>query len=227
MATPATDPQPSGQPAATTGTQQPPATPPADSAKPTSNGDSDTGAGKTFTQADVDRLINERIQRERKTFEDRQAEQNKQLAKVLGYGDDTDDVDPAKALEAEQSRATAAEQRADLAEAKVLAAAAGIKPERVGAFVKLCDISGALKGVDRADEKAVEAAIEGAVKKGVEEYPEFKGSSLPASSGGDRSGGQQQSVTVEQFKKMDVDERTKLYKDNPGLYQQLKAAAAK
>lgn len=221
MATPPTIPDPAGQ-TTPPNTGQPPATPPAYEPPKTDDGDNGD-AGKTFTQADLDRLINERIQRERKTFEDRQAEQNKKLAQALGLAeDDADTVDPAKALEEAQTTAAKAQERADHAEAKVLAAAAGIKPERVAAFVKLCDISGALKDVDRTDAKAVEAALQAAVKQGVEEYPEFVGTTLPASSGSDRAGSQPQSVTVEQFKKMDVDERTKLYQEQPGLYRQLR-----
>ncbi|MFJ8815434.1 hypothetical protein [Amycolatopsis thermoflava] len=223
-----TDDKQTGQqpPAAGAGDQQPPAgqQSPAGTGQPPAAGQGD--GGKTFTQADLDRIISDRLSKAEKSWTDKQAEQNKKIAQALGLAPD-EEVDPAKALEQAQTTATAAQERADRAEAKALALAAKVKPERVDAFVRLCEISGALKGVDRSDEKAVAAAIKGAVEKGVEEYPEFKGGTLPNASGGDRSGGQQQTVTLEQFKAMDVDERTKLYRENEGLYKQLAAEAKK
>ncbi|OZM73986.1 hypothetical protein CFN78_06775 [Amycolatopsis antarctica] len=214
---------PAAPPAAPPAGQQPPATtppagdgstPPAEPAKP---GDD---AGKRFTQADLDRIISDRLGKAEQSWQQKQTEQNKKLAALLG-GEDPDQVDPAKALEDAQGTASKAVQRADRAEAKALALAAGIKPERVERFVKLCDISGALDGVDRGDDAKVQAAIQSAVDSALEDVPEFKGTNLPQSSGGDRSGGGQQTVTLEQFKAMDVDERTALYRDNKGLYKQL------
>ncbi|MDQ0377950.1 hypothetical protein [Amycolatopsis thermophila] len=214
-------------PAGGDGQQQPPAgqQPTAGTGQQPADGQHGDG-GKTFTQADLDRIISDRLGKAEQSWQQKQADQNKKIAQALGLAPD-EEVDPAKALEQAQTTATQAQERADRAEAKVLAAAAGINPKRVDAFVKLCEISGALKGVDRSDEKAVAAAIKGAVEKGVEEYPEFKGGTLPNASGGDRSGGQQQTVTLEQFKAMDVDERTKLYRENEGLYKQLAAEAKK
>jgi hypothetical protein len=180
-------------------------------------------AGKTFTQADLDRLINDRLQRAEQSWTEKQAEERRKLAAALGIEDPSAPLDPAKALEDERAGRTAEQQRADRAEVRALALAAGVKKDRVAAFARLVDVAGALEGVDRSDEKAVTDALDKAVAAELDATPEFKGATLPSSSGGDRSGGGTQTVTLEQFKKMDIGDRQKLYQTNKGLYQQLSA----
>lgn len=217
---PATTP-PAGDPAAASTTPPDTGAQDADAEPPT--GDPKAAEGKTFTQADVDRMINDRLERDRKTWGDKEAERNKKLAAALGLAED-DTVDPAKALEDAQGATVKAVERADRAEAKALALAAGVKPERVERFVKLCDLS-ALSDVDHSDEAKVSAALKSAVDSALEDVPEFKGNTVPAASGGDRAGSAPQGVTVEQFRDMDVNERTKLHQSNPGLYKQLNEQA--
>jgi len=190
-------------------------------------GESKTDAGAqtlTLTQERLDQIIGDRLGKAQKTWQQQQAEQQKKLAAALGITDPDEPVDPAKALEETSARATAAEQRADRAEAKALALAAGVNPKRIDTFIRLVDHVAALKDVDRADEAAVTTALAAAVNAELEAAPEFKagaGPVVPSSSGGDRTGAAPATVTLEAFRAMDVGERTKLYQSNPGLYKQL------
>lgn len=173
------DPQ-GGQTAPTAGQTDPQGgqqstTPATGSADPGKGGD----GGKTFTQSDLDRIITDRLTRDRE-------QQRKQWANALGIDDGSSPPDPAEALKAAQGEASKAQTRADKAEARSLALAAGVKPERVETFLRLVDVSGALDGVDRAKDSTVTEALTGAVSGALETAPEFKGAALPATSGGDR-----------------------------------------
>ena len=136
-------------------------------------------AGKTFTQDDVDRMIKDRLEKDRTA-------QNKRLAEAFGITDPNAPVDPAAALKTAQEQATAAVQRADLADARSLAALAGVSKEHVDTFLKLVNL-GPLKDIDRTNPAAVTAAIQQAVDAALTTAPMFKGSALPAASGGDRT----------------------------------------
>lgn len=137
-------------------------------------------AAKTFGVEDVNRIVQERLAADR-------AAQNKKFAEALGIVDPSAPVDPAKALEAEQGRTKAAYSLALAATAESIALAAGIKPERVETFVALANASGVLKDVDLAD-PAAKTALRTALETEAAKYPEWKGSTLPAASGGDRQG---------------------------------------
>jgi hypothetical protein len=65
---------------------------------------------------------------------------------------------------------------------------AQIKPDRVDTLASMVDLKTVLKGVDPNNPAAIDAAIKAAVDAKVAEFPEWKGTALPASSGGDRSG---------------------------------------
>lgn len=194
MTTPAA---PQGAPAPAPATTPPAATPPvptpppsgapAAPAVPTAPASTQPAApaaaepSKTFTQDDLDRILTDRLARQEKTFTDK-------FAQALGITDPNAVVDPAKALADSQAALSTAQSFAQASAAEALALAAGIKPEKVGDFVRLVDLKGALKNIDAADPAAVRAALKTAVDTKATAYPEWTGSALPGSSGGDRSG---------------------------------------
>jgi hypothetical protein len=135
-------------------------------------------AEKTFTQADLDRILTDRMSRFETSFQQK-------MAAALGIADPNAPVDPVKALEAEQGKAKAAYDLAIAATAESIALAAGIKPERVDTFVLIAQQAGLLKDVDIADPNA-KSALRAALTAKASEYPEWKGTALPAASGGDR-----------------------------------------
>lgn len=159
----------------------PPVGQPAPQGAPTGQpGDSQPPTGEAkFTQADLDRIAGQARAAER-------AKWQKQVQGVFGEGAPDD---PAAALKQAQQQATVYQQQAQTAMAESLAAQAGIKPERVGMFVRLVDMGNALNGIDPSDLGAVRGAIKTAVDQAAAALPEFKGSALPASSGGDGQGG--------------------------------------
>jgi hypothetical protein len=109
------------------------------------------------------------------------------FAKAFGVA--PQDADPAKVAEQAQQQAGTYQKQAQAAMAESLAVLAGIKPDHVARFVKLVDLTGALKDVDPTDGTAVRAAIKTAVDAEAKLLPEWKGGALPASSGGDRQAG--------------------------------------
>ncbi|GAB2964382.1 hypothetical protein [Saccharothrix stipae] len=186
-ATPPTTGPADGQPAAPATTPPVPGPPP--NAQPQGNRDmavapagepaaTAADAPKTFGVEDVNRIVQERLAADR-------IAQNKKFAEALGIVDPSAPVDPAKALEAEQGKTKAAYSLALSATAESIALAAGIKPERVETFVALANASGVLKDVDLTDPNA-KAALRTALETEAAKYPEWKGSALPAASGGDR-----------------------------------------
>lgn len=189
-------------------TSQPPAAPPAPAPAPPANGaptpqptpsnGQPQGEPKTFTPDDVNRIVTERLAKAEQSWQQKQdaanAERNKQLAAVFGITDPNATPDPAKLLEQAQQQATAAQQRADNAEAKALALAAGVKPDRLDLFLRLVDVTGALKDVDRSKSDAASTALKTAVDGALTAAPEFKGAVLPGSSGGDGQGGTTPSI---------------------------------
>lgn len=177
-------PAPDGQQAPASGTPTPvPTPPPSAPAQPAAPAGQQpaqgtTPAEKTFTQADLDRIINDRLKQQEQSL-------TKKFGEVFGVTDPNATTDPAKLLEQAQQQATAAQQRADLADARSLAALAGVSKDHIDLFLKLVDL-GPLKDVDRANTAAVSAAIQQQVDAALTAAPMFKGSALPAASGGDR-----------------------------------------
>lgn len=137
----------------------------------------------------MNRIVTERLAKAEQSWQAKQTEQMQKLAEAFGWQDPNATPDPAKLLEQAQSQATAAQQRADNAEAKTLALAAGVKPERLDLFLRLVDVAGALKDVDRSKGDAASTALKTAVDGALTAAPEFKGAVLPGSSGGDGQGG--------------------------------------
>ena len=92
--------------------------------------------------------------------------------------------------------------------------AAGIKPARIDAVARLVNLDDVM-GSD--DQKAAAAA---AVQQVLADFPEFK--PTPGASGGElgTSGGSG-SVTLEQFKGMDYEQRAQLYRKDVALYRRL------
>lgn len=171
--------EPTSQPAEPTTATPPVPTPPPSAPTQTQAPTEQQPAEKNFTQADLDRILTERLDRQEKAFTDR-------LAKAFGVEDPAAVKDPAKLLEASQQETQTYRNLAINSTAEALALAAGIKPERIEMFARLVDLSGALKNVDATDPTAVRTAIKTAVDAKAEGLPEWKGTTLPSSSGGDR-----------------------------------------
>lgn len=116
----------------------------------------------TLTQKDLDDMIGKRLARERKAWADQLEEEKKKAA-----------MTEAEKLKAEKEEAEkkakaatdAANRRLVDAEAKVAAAAAGVKPEKLAYVLKLADLSQIEVGEDgTVDGKAVNAAIAAVLK---------------------------------------------------------------
>lgn len=161
-------PPPAGPAAPAAGQQQPAA---GEQPKPTEP------EGKTFTQADLDKILTDRLARQEKSFNDR-------LAKF--FGGDTGEGDGQQKPEDVLAQATAMieqeRQRANTAWAHSCAQAAQIKPERIGVLIGQVDLKAALADVDATDTTAVNAAIKKAVEAKAAEFPEWKATAAPASS---------------------------------------------
>jgi hypothetical protein len=166
-------PTPPAQPAT------PPAAPPAASTAP-ATGQQPPEAGKDapkFTQADLDRIVNDRMDRFEKSFGDK-------LAGLFGAKPEGDGkTTPEQVLAQAKAITEQAQTRANFATARSFAQAAQIKPERLDALLGMVDINAALTNVDTANVAAVDAAIKAAVDAKAAEFPEFKaGPALPGSS---------------------------------------------
>lgn len=166
---PADTPPPSG--GAPAGGQTPPAdTPPA--------GD----AGKTFTQADLDRIINDRLAKAQTTFDQKLAE----IQATAGKTELEAAQIKAQGLEEKLGTVTqASAQRIAATEAKLAAHLAGGKADRLQHIVAQADLTAAV-----ADDGTVdEAKVAEAIGKVLEQFPEWKGATIPSSSGGELTPG--------------------------------------
>lgn len=174
---------PSGEPAPAGGTPTPPPAP-----------------EKTFTQADLDAKIKERLAAEsvkhQKALE--------QLQATAGKSE----------LEAAQIKQKAAEDalkdanrssglKVATAEAKLNALTAGVRADRVDSVLRLADLSSVVADDGTVDEGALKAAVDAVI----ETYPEWKGEAVtpPPSSSGAPMGGAPttpETFTREQLAKM-------------------------
>ncbi|WP_460407331.1 hypothetical protein, partial [Actinophytocola sediminis] len=144
--------------------------PAADAPKPTDPGD------QKFTQADLDRILTDRLSRQEKTL-------GEKFAKLFGGEPEGDGKQkPEDVLAKATAMVEQAQARANAASARSYAQDAGIKKDRVGTLVGMVDMTTALSGVDTNDAAAVEAAIRKAVDAKVEEFPEWKASTVPGAS---------------------------------------------
>lgn len=140
-----------------------------------------------FTQADLDRIVGERVAAERS-----KAQRQLEEAQALAGRNETEKltIERDQAQQRAQEATVKAAERVARTEAKVAAIAAGANPKRVDAIVRNADLAKAVK-----DGEVDEAAVAAAVAKVLEEYPEWKadapgsGSGGPAASGGELNGG--------------------------------------
>ena len=183
-------------------------------------GDSGTQPRPQFTQDQVDSIVQDRLAREKRKFED----ELKQAQAAAGKNETerlTLERDQAR-QQAERTAKEAAERLA-LTEAKVAAIQAGAKPERADAVAKNADLSEVI-----ADGEVVKGKIEAAVKKTLKDYPEWLASSGEGGngsgtqrSGGEMGGGGAPEPTLEEFRDMTYKERTELYGRDAELYRRL------
>ena len=159
----------------------------ADGAGGATGGD-DGGDQVTMSQADLDALVDKRLGRARRKWQDELSE----YARREGL----DDVDRLKverddAVAAGKANADALTGRLIRTEAKAAALAAGVHPDRIGRLLRLVDLDDVDELVD--DDGVDEAAVARAVQAALADVPELAASSngggKAGSSGGDFTGG--------------------------------------
>jgi hypothetical protein len=142
----------------------------------------ETTEEKTFSQADVDRLISERIKRERRNYAQELENEKKKAA-----------MDESERLKLEKEQAetraieatTKANQRIINAEAKAIAASAGVKADKLPYLNKLVDLSNVeIDENGNPDTSTIKAAIDGVLK----DFPELVGTQGTSRAGADFSG---------------------------------------
>lgn len=132
-------------------------------------GDGDDGGnGRTFTQAELDAILEKRLKRAEKKWqtEAEKRASEKDLSEVEKLKKQLEERDSAQA-----AKAAKAAQRAVAAEAKAQALAAGVDPKRVDRFARLVDLS----DVEIDDDGEFDTdEVSTAVAKILEDFPEFK-----------------------------------------------------
>jgi hypothetical protein len=175
-----------------------------------------------MTQAELDKLIDGRLAKARKSWDD-EAKQKAERAKM-------DEAERLKAEKADAEKAaadkvTGANKRIITAEAKLAALAAGVPKERLTRFLRNVD----LDDIDVSDDGDVdEKAVAKAVKDALDDVPEFKGSANGHSgngqSGGEHNGGgQQKKFTRDEIAKMSVEE---FEKNEQAIMAQMRSEAS-
>lgn len=184
-------------------------------------GEPPTDGGKTFTQEDLDRLIQQRLQRERKKWEQQLEEERKKAA-----------MTEAERLKAEKEEAerraqeaqASANQRLINAEARVQAVTLGIRPERVAYALKLADLSAVdVDDSGNPDEAAIKAALEAVLK----DLPELKGAPAPQGPSGADFNGVSSAADKNPWSKehFNLTEQGRILKENPELAARLRKEA--
>ena len=200
-------PAPAGAPPAPADTTPPPAVPAPAEGTPVPAAASDQAGApaageKAFTQADVDRILTERLSRA-KTAHDKEMEDFKALAGL-------NEVERYK-LEAQQATdkvtatTEAASARAIAAEVKAAALIAGVKPDVLEYVLRLVDTSAVVVTDLEPDAEAVKAAV----AKVLSDMPALikPGPAAPGRTGSDFQGGEgAPSFTKEQIAAMSVEE---------------------
>lgn len=145
--------------------------------------DGDDGDEKKLTQAEVDAILSKRLKDERRKWD--------ADAKAAA---DREKMDEAQRAQAEKEDAekrandaiSTANKRLVTADVKTAASAAGVRPERVAAFLRHVDTDDIEVDDDgNVDDKAVKSAVDKALK----DVPEFKAGKGAGKSGGDLNGG--------------------------------------
>lgn len=146
------------------------------------NGTGDAGTQKTFTQEEVNKIIDQRLKRHEKILDEKHAEEAKKAA--MSEADRLkSEVDAAnlKATKAEE----AANKRAVNAEAKVILSSLGVKREQLGYALKMLDLAEVT--VDDSGEPDTKA-IGDAVKAMLAAIPALASADGAAKGGTDFSG---------------------------------------
>lgn len=143
-------------------------TPPAEG-EGTPDGGGEETPGKTLSQDEVNAIVQKRLKRERKAWEDERAEAERR-AKM--DAEERAKLEREEAEKAANERVSLANQRVIRADAKGIASELGVKPERVSAVLDLADLS----DVEVSDEtnEADTGEIRGALSAVLEKYPEFR-----------------------------------------------------
>lgn len=161
------------------------------------------GAEKAFTQGDLDRILGEKLAKERTKFETQLAEAQanagkSELERITAERDKFKD-------QAENGSKAGAENLAK-AEAKVIALVAGARDDRLTKVVAEADLTGVVDDDGEVDETKLKAAID----KVLVDYPEWK--KTPGKSGGELgggAGGDKPTFTRKQIQDMTPAERVK------------------
>lgn len=135
------------------------------------DGSEDDGKGSEgkLSQAEVDAIIEKRLGQAKKAWEKDQADAAEK-AKMTEA--EKAKAEKAEAEKAAEERTATANARVIRSEAKVAAVAAGVRPDRAKAFLRVVD----LEGIEVDDDGEPDAkAIAKAVKSTLEDFPEFKG----------------------------------------------------
>lgn len=177
---------------------------------------------KTITQEELDRIIQQRLQRERKKWEQQIEEERRKAA-----------MTEAERLKAEKEEAerkaqeaqAAANRRIIQAEAKAQALALGVRPERLEYALRLADLSEIEVGDDGEPDAA---AIKTAIEKVLNDLPELRGAATPAKSGSEFQGGGTVDRNPWSPEHFNLTEQGRIMRENPQLAARLmKEAKAK
>ena len=179
---------------------------------------------KTFSQSEVEELIKKRLARVKteppadyeelkqklKEIEEKDLSESEKLKKKLAEKDSY-----VQSVE-EQLSALKEKSKKDTIKNAFKDAAKKAEIEYIDAAIKLADIDSF-----ELDEEGNIAGLEDAVKKLAEENPFLLSNKTKEIGGSSNPGGQDKTITQEQFQKMSYTELTQLYEKNPGLYKQL------
>jgi hypothetical protein len=166
------------------GGANPPADPKPADGTPKGGDDPTPGdGGKTFTQAELDAIIAKRLARERKQWEQQLEEEKKKAAMTEAERLKAEKEEAEKRAQAAQQTAN---QRLITAEAKIVAAELGVKPNRINHLLKLADLSGVeVDDKGNIDSKAIKTALETILA----DFPELKGTGGGSVGGSGNPGG--------------------------------------
>jgi hypothetical protein len=171
------------------------------------NGDGNNAGGgntKTFNQEDVDRIVSDRLKREKKTWESTLEEERRKAAMT-----EAERLKAKKeaAEKASKTASDAANSRVIKAESRVIANELGVKADKLSYVLKLADLSNVTIGDDgEPNTAAIRTAIEAVLK----DIPELKGANNGDGKGGSGGFGGQNSndkpLTAELIGGMDAAE---------------------